>query len=87
MVAEFNLIPHMLLTSDLIFTSSARFAGYFSSLMPLHWAPAPPGFGTLKFFLLWHERAHSDARNIWLRGQISAVARSLEAVRPQREAI
>ena len=87
MVAEFNLIPHMLLTSDLIFTSSARFAGYFSALMPLHWAPAPPGFEMLKFFLLWHERAHSDARNIWLRGQISAVARSLEGVRPQREAI
>lgn len=87
MVAEFNLIPHMLLGSDLIFTSSARFAVYFSSLMPLHWAPAPPEFGTLKFFLLWHERAHSDARNIWLRGQISAVARSLEASRTQREAL
>lgn len=87
MVAEFNLIPHMLLGSDLIFTSSARFAVYFSSLMPLHWAPAPPEFGTLKFFLLWHERAHSDARNIWLRGQISAVARSLEASRTPREAL
>jgi len=82
MVAEFNLIPHMLMASDLIFTSSARFAGYFSSLMPLHWAPAPREFGTLKFFLLWHERAHSDARNIWLRSQVSSVARSLE---PPRE--
>lgn len=87
MVAEFSLIPHMLLTSELIFTSSARFADYFSTLMPLQWAPAPPEFGTLKFFLLWHERSHSDARNIWLRGQISAVARSLEAGRTQREAI
>lgn len=79
MVAEFNLIPHMLLSSDQIFTSSARFAGYFTSLMPLQWAPAPREFGTLKFFLLWHERAHSDARNIWLRGQISGVAKALEA--------
>lgn len=87
MVAEFNLIPHMLLGSDLIFTSSARFAGYFGSLMPLHWAAAPPEFGTLKFFLLWHERAHSDARNIWLRSQISAVARSLEAGRDRAERI
>ena len=85
MVAEFNLIPHMLLGSDLVFTSSARFAVYFASLMPLYWAPAPREFGTLKFFLLWHERAHSDARNIWLRGQISAVARSLEASRPSRD--
>lgn len=81
MVAEFNLIPHILLGSDLVFTSSARFAGYFGSLMPLHWAPAPLEFGALKFFLLWHERAHSDARNIWLRAQISAVARALDANR------
>jgi len=86
MVAEFNLIPHILLSSDLIFTSSARFAGYFSSIMPLHWAPAPTEFGTLKFFLLWHERAHSDVRNIWLRGQISSVAKGLEASR-QRSSI
>lgn len=81
MVAEFNLIPHILLGSDLIFTSSARFAVYFTSLMPLYWAPAPRAFGTLKFFLLWHERAHSDARNVWLRAQISAVARGLETGR------
>ncbi len=74
MVAEFNLIPHMLLSSDLIFTSSARFAGYFTSLMPLHWAPAPAEFGTLKFFLLWHERAHSDARNIWLRSHDATIS-------------
>jgi DNA-binding transcriptional LysR family regulator len=84
MVAEFNLIPHMLLSSEAIFTSSARFAGYFSSLMPLHWAPAPREFGTLKFFLLWHERAHSDARNIWLRGQISSVAKAIEASKDRR---
>lgn len=87
MVAEFNLIPHMLLSSDLIFTSSARFAGYFTSLMPLHWAPAPAEFGTLKFFLLWHERAHSDARNIWLRGQISSVAKAIEASKDRTDKI
>lgn len=81
MVAEFNLIPRMLMSSDLIFTSSARYAGYFSSLMPLHSAPAPREFGTLNFFLLWHERAHLDARSIWLRRQISGVARGLEATK------
>ncbi|MFC5738693.1 LysR family transcriptional regulator [Sinirhodobacter huangdaonensis] len=80
MVAEFNLIPHILLASDVIFTSSARFAGYFESLMPLRSVSAPEMFGGLKFFLLWHERAQSDPRNIWLRGQITAVARSLPSV-------
>lgn len=77
MVAEFNLIPHMLLGSDLLFTSSARFAGYFSRLMPLRTLPAPALFTRLDFYLLWHERAKSDARNSWLRAQIFAVARDL----------
>ncbi len=77
MVAEFNLIPHILMGSDLVFTSSARFARYFASLMPLRSIPAPAEFGRLKFFLLWHERAQSDPRNVWLRGQITAVARAL----------
>ncbi len=81
MVAEFNLIPHMLIGSQLIFTSSARFAEYFRSLMPLRVVAAPPEVGRLKFFLLWHERAQADARNVWLRSQITAVARSLSASR------
>lgn len=81
MVAEFNLIPHVLLASDLIFTSSARFAGYFKTLIPLHSVAAPKPLGSLKFYLLWHERAQVDVRNIWLRGQITAVARSLTAAK------
>ena len=80
MVAEFNLIPHILIGTDLIFTSSARFSGYFSSLMPLRSIAAPPEVGSLRFYLLWHERAQSDARNIWLRSQITGVARSLSAI-------
>lgn len=80
MVAEFNLIPHILMGTDLIFTSSARFSGYFISLMPLRSIAAPPEVGSLRFYLLWHERAQSDARNIWLRSQITGVARSLSAI-------
>jgi DNA-binding transcriptional LysR family regulator len=79
MVADFNLIPHILMESDLIFTASARFAGYFESFMPLKISEAPRELGKLKFFLLWHERVQSDARNIWLRGQITGVARTLMA--------
>lgn len=79
MVAEFNLIPHILMGTDLIFTSSARFSGYFSSLMPLCSVAAPSEVGSLRFYLLWHERAQADARNIWLRSQITGVARSLVA--------
>lgn len=80
MVPEFNLIPHMLMNGQLVFTSSANFARYQCSILPLASLPAPEECGTLDFYLLWHERAQADARNTWLRQQIMAVARSLNSV-------
>lgn len=79
MVPEFNLIPHMLLDSQLVFTSSANFARYQCAILPLHCLPAPPECGQLNFYLLWHERAHADSRNAWLRRQITSIARGLQA--------
>jgi len=77
MVPEFNLIPHMLMNSSLVFTSSAHFARYFCSLMPLVSRPAPAECGKLHFYLLWHERAQANGRNMWLRRQITSVAKGL----------
>jgi DNA-binding transcriptional LysR family regulator len=79
MLPEFNLIPHMLLNGQLVFTSSANFARYQCSILPLANLPAPSECGSLDFYLLWHERAQADARNTWLRQQIIAVARSLKS--------
>ncbi|MYM56361.1 LysR family transcriptional regulator [Thalassovita mangrovi] len=78
MLPEFNLIPHMLMNGQLVFTSSANFARYQCSILPLSSLPAPAECGSLDFYLLWHERAQADARNTWLRQQIMAVARSLK---------
>lgn len=78
MLPEFNLIPHMLMNGHLVFTSSANFARYQCSILPLSSLPAPEECGSLDFYLLWHERAQADARNTWLRQQIMAVARSLK---------
>lgn len=80
MLPEFNLIPHMLMNGQLVFTSSANFARYQCSILPLASLPAPAECGTLDFYLLWHERAQADARNSWLRQQIMAVARDLKSV-------
>lgn len=80
MLPEFNLIPHMLMNGQLVFTSSANFARYQCSILPLSSLPAPTECGTLDFYLLWHERAQADARNSWLRQQIMAVARNLKTV-------
>lgn len=80
MLPEFNLIPHMLMKGRLVFTSSAHFARYQCSILPLSCLPAPVECGTLDFYLLWHERAHANARNAWLRQQVMTVARSLKSV-------
>lgn len=82
MVPEFNLIPHMLLNSSLVFTSSAHFARYFCTLLPLFSRPAPPECGKLRFYLLWHERAHANGRNAWLRRQIASVVKNLPGSSP-----
>lgn len=78
MVPEFNLIPHIILSSQMVFTSSAPFAHYQCKILPLHSLPAPSECGQLAFYLLWHERAQADPRNTWLRRQVTAVARSLQ---------
>lgn len=78
MVPEFNLIPHILMSSRMVFTSSAHFAQYQSTLLPLRSLPAPPECGRLAFYLLWHERAQADPRNAWLRRQVMAAARSAQ---------
>jgi len=79
MIPEFNLIPHVLLSTDLVFTSSRHFARHFCSLLPLERRPAPVECGELGFYLLWHERAHEAGRNAWLRSKIMAVAKGLQA--------
>ena len=77
MVPEFNLIPFILMSSNLVFTSSRRFAGHFCSLLPLGMLPAPVECGDLRFYLLWHERAHATGRNAWFRHQIMSLAKDL----------
>lgn len=82
MVPEFNLIPHMLVNSRLVFTSSAAFARYQCSILPLRMLPAPPECGKLGFHLLWHERSQADGRSVWLRREIAGAARAFAVGRP-----
>ena len=77
MLPEFTLIPYILQSSNLVFTSSRHFAQHFCSLLPLRSLPAPRECGSLGFHLLWHERSHVTGRNVWLRNQIMSVARGL----------
>lgn len=77
-VPEFNLVPYVLVSSDLVFTSSRHFAEHYAGFLPIVSIDAPEEFGKMRFYLLWHERTQTAPSSIWLRKQIIAVARELE---------
>lgn len=86
-VPEFNLVPYALMSSDLVFTSSRQFARHYEAFLPIRSMPAPPEFGQMRFYLLWHERAQTSAANHWLRGQIVEIARSLGCENDEKDNI
>lgn len=79
-VPEFNVVPYVLLKTDLVFTSCRHFADHYSSSLPIASSNAPLEFGEMRFYLLWHQRSHASAANKWLRSQIVSVAKSLTDV-------
>lgn len=78
-VPEFNLVPYVLLDTDLVFTTGRRFAEHYARWLPLAVVPAPNEFPPMRFYQLWHERAHTSAANTWLRQQLAAAARNVAA--------
>lgn len=71
-VPEFNLAPHALLDSDLVFTTARRFAEHYAATMPLTVVAAPSELPPMRFYQLWHERNHTSAASRWLREQVAA---------------
>ena len=47
----------------------------FATTLPIAILEAPVGFPAMRFYQLWHERAHHVASHRWLRGLIADVAR------------
>jgi DNA-binding transcriptional LysR family regulator len=73
----FAFAPYVVAQTDLVFTTARHFAAAFMDLLPLTLLPAPAGFPTMRFYQLWHERAHHSTAHRWLRGQIAQVGRAL----------
>jgi DNA-binding transcriptional LysR family regulator len=73
-VPEFNLVPSVLLDTDLVFTTGRRFAARYAAKLPLVIVGAPMEFPPMRFYQLWHERNHTSASNRWLRLQVGAAA-------------
>lgn len=76
-VPEFALVPSALARTDLVFTSSRPFAEQMAAMMPFALVDAPAEFDVMKFYMLWHERAHHSPCNRWLRGLVRRVAGEL----------
>lgn len=77
-VPHFLIVPHVVAGTDLIVTLASRIAAAFAdshrlaTLRP----PAELGLDGFLMHLIWHERAHADDAQRWLRDQIATVAGS-----------
>jgi len=80
-VPYFALAPYVVAQTDLVFTTARHFAEPFTRMLPVVMRAVPKGFPAMRFYQLWHERAHHAAAHRWLRGLIAEVGRSLTPAR------
>lgn len=69
-VPEFNIIPYILLESDLVFTTTERYCRFWANQLDLAVVPAPDFFDSIDFYMLWHERVHLSPAHQWFRSQL-----------------
>jgi len=74
-VPYFNLVPYLLLQNDIIFSAPRIFAEHCCSLGDLCYSESPLDFPKMRFYLLWHDRAHHSEECRWFREQIVDVIR------------
>lgn len=76
-VPYFELAPHLLVDTDLVFTTARHFAAHYAALLPLAIVPAPFDFPAMRFYQLWHERSQGAPAHRWLRALMTQAARGL----------
>ncbi|MPS27159.1 MAG: LysR family transcriptional regulator [Alcaligenaceae bacterium] len=64
---EFIALPFVIPASDLVVTMPGGLADHLAGTMPLRILPPPVPLPSYEIRMFWHERAHHDAANIWLR--------------------
>ncbi|SLK06951.1 transcriptional regulator, LysR family [Novosphingobium mathurense] len=69
-IPYFTLAPQMLLAGDLVMVVPSRAARSWCDRPDLATRPAPAVLGTLKYWILWHERSRHDPAVTWLRTQL-----------------
>jgi DNA-binding transcriptional LysR family regulator len=79
----FGLVPQVLLHSDLIFTTTRRFATHYARMMPLAVCEAPIPFPRIKCYQMWHPQPDRPHDIAWLRALMDDVSTQL-TVRSRR---
>jgi DNA-binding transcriptional LysR family regulator len=64
---EFMTLPFVIQDTDLVVTLPGRLADRFARLLQLRVMPLPLTIDPYEILLLWHQRAHLDPANRWLR--------------------
>ena len=79
MLPYFNMGPYLLPGTDLVFTTSRHFASHYARFLPLAIVRSPIAFPRMRFYQLWHDRAHHAPAHQWLRALLTASGRELAA--------
>jgi len=74
---SFLAMPYLIARTDLIATVPGRLATYFAGLLPLAIVDPPVPLPSFEMYMFWHERAHQDQSNAWLRQQVVDAVRDL----------
>jgi DNA-binding transcriptional LysR family regulator len=80
----FGLVPQVLMQSDLIFTTTRRFATHYAHILPLAVVDVPIPFPRIKCYQLWHPQPDRPSDIGWLRTLMSQVSDSLVAQKTRR---
>jgi DNA-binding transcriptional LysR family regulator len=74
---HYLMVPHIVAQTDLVVALSRRIAEPFSKLLSLSMVPVPLKLQSGVFSQVWHERAHRDPGQMWLRRTIAEVGEAL----------
>jgi DNA-binding transcriptional LysR family regulator len=72
-VPEYNVVPYVIMRSDLVATLPRKLAEGYARIFPLRLLKSPvelPGFTISQ---LWHERTHHSPAHRWFRGVVAAL--------------
>ena len=78
-VPEYAIVPHVLDQSDLIFTTGSPLAEELAREGRFALIDAPAEFGSMHFYLLWHEAKHHSPAHAWLRHLLKDIAMDLKS--------